>query len=250
MAKPKFCYDNRFADAPPVASSTAEGAFDPANVADWRPYTWWRPAALPATLTVDCGAAKAADYALIYGHDLGSKAATIEIRASDDNFVASDVLIEGAVPVGDGPILLTFAAQSYRYWRVRITGAAAPSLAIVAVGLALTATTWLPPGFDPVGRRVDGRIQRAVSGIPLGRVVDFEAFDQRVTLSRVTWLWVRQSWAPAWKAHLRERPFVFAWDAEAYPDEFWLCQTDGSYETPHQVGGLCDLTLRLIGVAR
>jgi len=89
---PKILHDNRLDDAAPVASTTAED-YDVLNLRDWRPYTWWKPTALPATVTVDCGMARAADYAYINGHNLVSSHAAIEVRGSSDNFVTSDVRI-------------------------------------------------------------------------------------------------------------------------------------------------------------
>ena len=62
MSRPAILYDNRLADAAPAASDTAAGDFDVANLADWRPFTWWRPATMPATVTVDSGAAAPVDY--------------------------------------------------------------------------------------------------------------------------------------------------------------------------------------------
>src|SRR3990172_8530193 len=83
---PKILYDNRLKDATPVASSTAAGDFNVLNLRDWKAFTWWKPQSLPATVTVDCGVARAADYAFVYGHDLVSSHAAIAIEASNDNF--------------------------------------------------------------------------------------------------------------------------------------------------------------------
>src|SRR3954464_7747325 len=103
MASPKFLYDNRFNDAVPVASTTAAGDFNVLNLLDFRPYTWWKPTALPATVTIDSGSAKAADFAMIYGHDLFTQGATLEIRKSTDNFAANDVLVATKTPTSNDP---------------------------------------------------------------------------------------------------------------------------------------------------
>lgn len=124
MGYPKLFFDNRFADAAPVASSTAAGNFNAANIADMRAYTWWQPSALPATITVDSGSAQAADYGLVYAHNLGSKGATIEWRGSNDNFVAEDVLLARRWCQDDRPQLAEFASTSYRYRRLKISGCA------------------------------------------------------------------------------------------------------------------------------
>jgi hypothetical protein len=166
MAKPALYYDNRFADATPTASTTATG-FAVANLRDWRPYTWWKPTALPATVTVDCASPKAADYALLYGHNLGTTGCTVQIRGSTDNFAASDVLVATSTPTTDAPLLIPFTGVSYRYWRLRIITGTAPSIAIAAIGTALELPTWLPQGFDPVGCEVVGSVARNANGQPL-----------------------------------------------------------------------------------
>lgn len=248
MSNPALYYDNRLGDAAVAASSTATG-FAAANVADWRPYTWWKPTALPATLTVDCGSAKAADYALVYGHTLFSAGCTVEVRGSTDNFASSNVLVATLTPTSDEPFLITFASVSYRYWRLRITGAATmPALAIAAIGAALTLPTGLPEGFDPVGRKVEGQSNRNEAGQPLGRVVHFESWTESLKLQKLAWSWIRGTWLPAWRAHLRASPFVFAWDPGNYPAELRLVTAGEQFTTPHMAGSRADLTVELKGV--
>lgn len=249
MAKPTLFYDNRLADATLVASSTALGSYAAANVADWRPFTWWKPTALPATLTVDCGVAKAADYALVHSHTLYSAGCTLEVRGSTDNFGASNVLVASLTPASDDPFLLSFNTASYRYWRLRITGAATmPALAVAAVGARLVLPTYLPQPFDPLGRKIDGQSNRNENGLPLGRVIGFEAWKQNIKLERVAWSWVRATWLPAWRAHLRSKPFVFAWETDLYPEDLKLVTTGDDFKTPHYAGSTTDLLFELSGV--
>lgn len=122
MYEPRLLFDNRFADATPVASSTAAGNFNVLNLADSRTNSWWKPTALPATVTVDCGVAKLADALGIAGHDLGSKGATVEVRGSTDNFVASDVLLASLSPTTDTPLFSRFTSAGYRYRRLKFLG--------------------------------------------------------------------------------------------------------------------------------
>lgn len=248
MALPALYYDNRLADAALVASSTASG-FAAANVTDWRPYTWWQPTALPATLTVDCGSARAADYALIWGHTLFTAGCTLEVRGSTDNFAGSNVLVASITPTSNDPFLLLFGSVSYRYWRIRITGAATmPALAIAAIGAALNLPVGLPEGFDPIGRKVEGQSNRNENGQPLGRVVQFETWTESLKLQKVSWSWIRATWLPAWRAHLRSSPFVFAWDPGPYATELRLVTAGEQFTTPHQAGSRADLTVELKGV--
>lgn len=249
MAKPTLFFDSRLADAALVASSTAAGDYAAANVTDWRPYTWWKPSAMPATLTVNCGSEKAADYLLIHGHDLFTRGCSVEVRGSTDNFAASDVLVASRTPTSDAPFLVLFTAAAYRYWRVRITGPVAPSLAIVAVGGRLTLPMWLPQGFDPLGRVGIGRTNRSENGHPIGKIIEFESRTLRITQQRISWSWVRNVFVPAWQAHLRSAPFVFGWDVDAFPAEIQLVAAESKFEANHYAGSLCDLEFTVEGVA-
>lgn len=249
MAKPKFLYDNRLGDTPPVASSTAVG-FDVLNLIDWRPYTWWQPAAMPATVTTDCGSAKAADYALIYNHNLGSKGASVEIRGSTDNFGASDVLVAGpSSPATDLPLLLTFNSASFRYWRVKVTGVNAPSIAIAAIGAALTSPVYIEGDFAPIDRIIDGQTNKSENGHPLGKIVNFESWQVDLTLPNVPWSWARSSFLPAWKSNLRGMPFGFIWDSDLFPEDVHLVQSGLELKMPHRAGSFADVKISLTGIA-
>jgi hypothetical protein len=247
-AFPKLLYDNRLADGALVASSTAAG-YAVGNLRDWRPYTWWKPASLPVTVTVDCGSARSADYFAVYGHDLFTRGCTVECRRSTDNFVANDVLVASRTPTDDKPFVVEFASASSRYWRLNITGSAAPVLAIAPIGAALVMPRRLNLGFDPTQRRVQGQVNRSEDGHPLGRVIHFEQWDQELSFGQISWSWIRGTWLPAWKAHLRGRPFLFGWDLTDNPGEVYLVQAGDGFDTPTVLGPYTDLRFRLTGVA-
>jgi hypothetical protein len=243
---PKILYDNRLKDAAPAASTTAAG-YDVLNLRDWRAYTWWRPTALPATITVDCGVAKAANYALLYGHNLGSLGLTVEVRASTDNFAASDVLVDTVTPANDKPLLRTFASVSYRYWRWRFTGASVPTIAIAPIGTALALPRRLKKGFDPIGRKLKASTNRSESGHALGRVIEYEEWSERLRFNNITWSWMRANFIPAWEAHLRSEPFAFAWDSTDHADETYLVMAKDAFTAPHQSGEYLDLGVDVVG---
>jgi hypothetical protein len=92
MANPRIFYDNRFSDATPVASSTdGSGNFNALNLRDWRPYTYWKAASVPANVRVDSGAGAFADYALVFGHNLKDTRSVLYFQSSSDNFVSNVV---------------------------------------------------------------------------------------------------------------------------------------------------------------
>lgn len=244
---PRILYDNRLTDAPLVASTTAAGEFAAPFAIDGSVYTWWQPATMPATLTVDCGAEASADYALLLGHNLGSLGVTVEVRGSSDGFVAHDQLLAQQLVPDDGPLLLLFPEEAYRHWRLRFTGATAPAMAHAAIGRALVLPTGMAAGFDPVGVTVDSQRNRNECGHSLGLVLHGEERAQTLRLNRVPRDWLTGAFLPAWRAHLNARPFAFAWDPHDHPDEVALVVADGPVTTPHYAGATVDLDLPVVG---
>ncbi|MDF3821970.1 hypothetical protein P3G55_18845 [Leptospira sp. 96542] len=258
MAKPTLFFDNLLADpGATVTASSTDSGYAVRNLYDWRAYTWWKPTAMPASVTIDCGADRQADFALIHTHNLGtlmsSDTITVQVRASSDNFAASDELIATLAPQVEGddaPLLAVFdSPQIYRYWRIVFVGDVVPSIAIAAIGQAFELPEWLSQGFDPLGRTLEGQGNTNEKGQPLGRSVQFESWTQPIVLERISSAWLRSQWMPAWRARLRGQPFVFGWDYELAPTELILVTAGERFASPHYSGGLCDLSFDLSGVA-
>lgn len=248
--QPTILYENRFNDATPAASSTAAG-FNVLNLRDWRNYTWWKPTSLPATVTVDCGSAKAADYLFVAGHDLATQGATLEGRSSTDNFATNDVLRATKTPSNNKPFLVQFSSASARYWRLTIPAGPSviPQLAIAVMGAALVVPGYCAPGFDPLGRDGQGQFNKSQKGNPLGVVLEYEEWKQSVEFQSVQRSWVDANWVPAWNAHLRSSPFGFAWSPTDYPSDLFVVNVDGrKFDAPQQQGGLVHLKFTLTGV--
>lgn len=244
---PLFCYDNRLLDAVPVASSTAAG-FDVLNLRDARAYTFWKPAAMPATVTVDCGSSKTADSLAVYGHNLFTTGCTIEVRKSTDNFAANDVLVATHTPTDDKQFVVQFTSTSSRYWRLRVLTGSAPTIAIAMIGNKLEVPAGVREGFDPIGRQEISQFNRSVKGHALGIVTEFAEWTEDLTFELVTWSWVRDTWVPAWEAWLRSEPFIFAWNPDTYPKESYLIVRTAGFKTPHKAGSYTDLSLQVTGV--
>ena len=246
MTAPRLFYDSRLADGALVASTTAAG-YAADNVLDWRPYTWWKPTALPATLTVDCAGPKAADYALVYGHDLATQGATIEVRGSADNFSGSDVLVTSVTPASNAPVLLQFTSVSYRYWRLRITGTTMPSLAIAAIGARMELPGYLGLDFSPTSRRVVSVTNRNANGQPLGKIIEYTEQQRTLTMRRVTHAWITSTLLPAWRAHLRSSPFVLAWNTAHDPTNVVLVTAGDDLRTAYTPGLYADASFEITG---
>lgn len=247
MSKPAILYESRLKDAAPVASGTAAGDFDVANLTDWRPFTWWKPDAMPGWVRVDCGLAAAVDYWSVWGHDLGSQGATIELRKSPGGTWAGadDILVDSFTPTDDEPFARYVTTADSQHWGLQVTGATAPSLAIAAMGLLFEFPEYLEQGFDPLGAEPKGGLNRAVRGAPLGRSSDYELWSQDLEFRQISRSWIRDSFKTAWDAHLKSDPFVFAWDRGGHPAELYLAVARGGIATPHRGGVKADLSFRI-----
>lgn len=248
MATPKIVHDNRLDDATPTSSGDAAG-YSVLNLRDWRPFTYWKPSALPGTVTVDCGAPKAVDNWLIWGHTLHTNGNTIELHGSTDNFGVSDVTVDSATPTDDTPFLRLVASVSYRYWRLKVLNGTAPTIAIAALGAALSFPYQMDQGFDPTARTVVAQDNRSASGYPLGRVTYFEKYEQTLAWSMLAWSWIRGTFLPAWTSHLRDRPFVFAWDTDTYPADLKLVAIKDMLKTPTNNGPYSDMQFDVVGLS-
>lgn len=244
---PFFGFDNRLADAVPVASSTASGAA--VNLSDFRPYTFWKPATLPATLTVDCALAKSADKLCVFNHNLFANGCTIEVRGSTDNFSTSDVLVHSYVPTTDSAFIRDYTSTSYRYWRIRITGSAAPTLSIVAICAGLEFPSSLAYGFAPIDRKVFGQVNISEQGLPLGKAIIFEQWMQTLKFEYLSAAWIRATFLPAWKSHLRGKPFLFAWDLTNYPGDIYLVEAGDNFKAPQVLAAYASLIFEVKGIA-
>ncbi|HKQ24084.1 MAG TPA: hypothetical protein VJT81_06545 [Burkholderiales bacterium] len=245
---PLVLYENRLRDAVPVASSTAAG-FDVLNLRDLRDYTFWKPSAIPATVTVDCLTSKSADYLAVYGHDLFTTGCTIEVRKSTDNFVANDVLVATHTPTDNQPILVMFTSTASRYWRIRVLTGTAPSIAIALVGIRLEIPAGVREGFDPIGRELVGQMNRSNAGRALGRVLNWRRWKTTLHFELVTWTWVRDTWKVAAEAWLESEPWLFCWHPDTYPKETrHISMDDAGWDTQHRAGSYCDLVVPVTGV--
>jgi len=244
---PKILYDSRLADIALVASSVAAG-FDVQNIIDFRPYTWFRPNAMPATITANLATAGGADYCFVYGHDMATQGTTFEVRGSTDNFATVDLLVATITPTNNKPFLLTFTSVNYNDFRINLTGATTPSIAIIALGEALTLPRRLLQGFDPLGRKALGQINVSAKGHPLGKVFEFEQWNETLNFNNITWDWLRNNFVPAWNTQLRGAPFGWAWDPVNHADEVYLVESNGEFSTPHNQGTFASLSMDISGV--
>lgn len=184
-----------------------------------------------------------ADYGLVY-----AEPGTYEVRGSVDNFQDSNSLLGTITLTETGLGAVFFASAVYPHWGVKST-TGVPAITIASIGRALEMPSYLDSGFDPMGREPQGQINVSEAGHALGSVTRFEEWSQSLKFPFVTWAWLRDTWQPAWAAHLRDEPFVFAWDSVGHADELRLVMRKGGYKGPHSPGSYADLSFDVSGIA-
>ena len=79
-------------------------------------------------------------------------------------------------------------------------------------------------------------------------MIEYTQQKRTVTMRMVTPAWIRNTWLPAWRAHLRSAPFGFAWNVTDDPTNVVLCVAGDGFNTPHYPGGYADLEVELTNV--
>jgi len=247
---PLILFDNRFADAVPAASATASG-YDVRHIADGRPYTFWQGDG-PGTfyLSVNCGAAKAADALGIVGHNLGTAGATISVESSGNGQDWTERLA-GFSPSDDLAILKTFPQASDLHWRLKIvTTAAAPRLGVVMLGVGLQFP--FPPDtpYTPFTEDVEAETELSQAGHALGTVIRYRPVRVTARFSHLARNWVFGDFQAFWETHAAERRYFFwAWDLDEFPADVFYLRHRGAWRTPLSLLAVADsVALEMEGV--
>lgn len=221
-------------DASVVASSAA--ADHPADAAQ-RPNTFetWRPTALPATWRADLGQVRSVNYLGIAAHDLSTQGCTVRAQYSADDSTwsnASAVQSLAASPLNNSAVLLLFPAQSARYWRLLVDGAASPSVGLpslgsIYVGAILTMQRPIYGGHTPLALSRETVLVQTLSrgGQFLGQGVQRSGFMTSVAFKHLTAAWVRSTLDPFVLA-ARQYPYFFAWRPSDFPEDVGYVWTD------------------------
>lgn len=254
MQTPIILYDNRFLDGPITATDTdADTIYDVNSIKDWRPYTWWKGAALGTKyITVNCGSAKSADCLAIIGHNLFTSGATISVESSPDNADWTPRLA-GFTVTTDKAFLKTFVSASAQYWRIKIvTAAIAVQIAVALLGVKLQFEYPPDAPYVPYTETPVADVERSKDGQILG-VSTYDPVLQIIAqFSNITRTWLDAYYIPFWQIHARLlKPFFFVWDLDTYPNDVFFVSIDESMalETPFSVLSLVDaIVLKMRGV--
>jgi len=251
--KPKFYYEHNLSGL--VATSTATGLYDVANLLDRLEGTFWKAAntTTPMYITFDAGSGNTvkADYLAISGHNLNTIGATIVLQYSTDNFSADiNDAFTAFAPPNDLTLVKEFTSQTKRYWRLKITGtlSAAPYIAICYWG-ELFELDYCTVSFDPHAE--EDNASDIVSHTGVLQEVD-EQWTERafaIGINGVETGGTLDNAITTWKTAIGLLNFCVAWNISAFPNDIWLMRRKkGKFVRPFQKGGLYrNVSIPLVG---
>lgn len=225
-----------------LAATTTASGFQVRSLLDWRTYTKWRSSDTSTQyLTVNCGSAKTADALGVAAHNLADVGASVSVEYSSDNFVGDVNEALAAFVATSGPILKTFTPRTAQYWRLKITGlTAACEVAIATLGQVLTFPEHIHGEYTPVRKESKSEAEVSEKGHLLGVVTSFTQISSKVEFQFLTDTWFRNTFEPAWDAHLGKFiPFFWQHNVELAPGDVFLMRVkpgtdlDAKYQLPN-----------------
>lgn len=228
-------YNNIYRDGGTVTASSDPADTPKENAIDWRLEDYWQPAAATShTLDIDHGAGVLADYLAFYSSDLYTEAgAKVEVF-NGSSFPPTT--LKGTInPTTKGPKILTFTADTERYWRLTFstTGSFAPKIQIANIGESLTMQRGLRPGFMPPALASSNRLATNISeaGLYIGRSLKIAPIEFSLNTTVLTAAWVRANW-PDLLTHIEKYPFFLLPEPDGYADEAVIAWTRGAILPP------------------
>ncbi len=221
------------ADAVVSSDSIATG-YAAANLFDWKPYTYWKPAAGGEHyVQIVLPEAEIADYIAIAQHNLGENAGTFRLAYSNDSGGSWSDAIANYSPSGRESIWLDFDAISANYWRVYTNSVTASVLGVVAFGRKYRPRYGQFAGFKPpkLARSFDLYASTSEAGLFLGRTILRKKLKGAISFDMIELADAYGDWHPFMQA-AEQHPFFLAWLLEDWPEDVQLVATAGDWSPP------------------
>lgn len=209
---PRILYDNALAECSSLTASSSATDNPVDLLADWKPYTSWKPASGSShTITAIWATERTITGWACWGHNLKTLSGSVLVEYWTGSAWAT--LIASYTPTTDDTIYQV-AAASVSTLKIRWTFTASASLeiCILCVGSELLPEVGLRSGWSPphLAQKQTTLPSVSRSGQWLGVSVEQESADLTLTLEDVTEAWIRASWLP-FKAACQTRPFFLRW---------------------------------------
>jgi hypothetical protein len=230
LSFPRILYDDVWDDAT-ITASTEDTDAEAANVADGLTWDYWRPTALPATLTATLDDPAQVDYALFAAHDFGTMEVTLTLEYYDGSWHS----IAEIMPGTDRVFALLFSTVTGTAFRLTVSGDDSPeqipSLGVLMMGQSLVMERGQILKNNPItySRRTIVRPQVSEGGKLLGRSIRRQGVGTDLEFQYLTATWVRTYFEP-FILHARTKPWGWIWQPEAYPTEVALLWTPSGKE--------------------
>lgn len=236
MDQPLFIFADYLPTATVTATDTASG-YAAANVLQAHEDTSWKPADNTGTktLTFDLTTPLSRGALAIAGEYLNG--VSLEVRASTDDFVASDVEISAAAVISDPTTTYRLWTNAqYRYWRLVFTDLGASTEIYHAALQRQDLLPFLDDGFDPDAYKTEGSHLLAVDGHYLGSVQTRTMRELSLDFGQVTAAEavLFQRWADACVKTLRA--FFFVPDSASATCHFGWVDAKYAFKAPYKKG--------------
>lgn len=212
--EPFILYDNIF-DATVTATDTeATGDYAAAYIQDLRPYTTWKAASSGTKyLTIDAGAAVAADSLAIFSHNLSTASATVSLESSTTGAWAGEEVeqVAGFAPTTDLVIMKTFTQATIRYWRVKIvTASVVVEIGVCMLGDRMDFPVYPDSPFTPKSEAINATAEISKGGHLLGVTSRFSPIDISVSFTFPPMSFIDGDLKTFWEDHGRQvKPFFW-----------------------------------------
>ena len=155
-----YSTDPNVTDSPVIAWNALTGTLSASSSAPNAPVSGllngfttdpWRPAAMPATVTLSLPAPAPVSVVAFAGHDMATQGVTVIV----ERLVAGDwVTVRTVTPASDDPFMVSFPLVDAQGWRVRFTGDNTFRLAVLHFSRALVfpSITRIQPPHVPLHR--------------------------------------------------------------------------------------------------
>ncbi len=248
----KFFYDSIPGASGAVLAATTQMADAPVeNISNMMEVNMWKASGVidPSYITVDLGGMntqKAADYLVVYGHNLGSVGASAVLQYSLDGLAYSNAFAE-FIPASDAVVLREFSqTPAARYWRLKLTGHSAPPYISICIWGMKTELDYASMSFDPHAQEARSSVNHSYGGYLTGvhtqyveRTLSLRFEDADDTMYGKVRTW----WETSGTGN-----FFVAWENANNPADVFLMRSEARFYNPlKHGGGRRDITINLTG---
>jgi hypothetical protein len=222
---PTILFNNVFEQGIVTVSSETPDGFG-ANALEDTTFDFWRPASVPAQITVDAGVPVSCDCLGIAAHDLGMSGSIVRVQSSDDNATWTNRL--SFSPLTDQTIIGIFALVTARYWRVRIEGFVA-SIGVIKLGRRVIIPTGVLSGHTAINHshNVELLTNTSIKGQFLGNRIERIGASASINFGLIETDFVENQLATFERHYNSGRTFFFASSPFKYPKDIGYCWRGG-----------------------